>query len=297
MTLRRSDAFEDMGRGRRFASAIACMLAACFAIGWVVSASADPASSAIPAQVRALHTLTDLGTNVDSFCRTLIENAATEMANPASPMNQNFDAATRTRWFAAIETACKTDEARERHLAAFAAGYDPTSARAVTDWYTSETGSRLLALEQAAAETDWDAEVLPFIEQYNREPVPVERVKVAERIDAATGATEDAALLQAGITSILTYGGRALAPEAERMPRAEIDAQVEALRQQLAGQMRAQQAIVFMFVYRDASDAELEAFAEFSESDAARWLFATHRMAMLQLIAETREDIEARLGG
>jgi hypothetical protein len=274
------------------------MAVVCLVAGWTAPASADPAArAAIPAQVRALHTLADLGTNVTSFCTTLIDNAAAEMTNPASTLNQNFDAATRTRWFAAIEAACNADEARERHLAAFAAGYDPESARAVTDWYTSETGRRLLALEQAAADTDWDAQVLPFIEEINREPVPVERVKIAERIDAATGATEDTALLQSGITSILTYGGRALAPETERVPRAEIDAQLEALRQQIAGQMRAQQAIIFMFVYRDASDAELEAFAQFAESDAARWLFATHRMAMLQLIAETREDVEARLGG
>ena len=38
----------------------------------------------------------------------------------------------------------------------------------------SETGARLLALEAAAGETDWDAEVSPFIDQITKEPVPVE---------------------------------------------------------------------------------------------------------------------------
>jgi len=259
--------------------------------------AAGGGAEVIPAQVRALHTLADLGTNVDSFCATLVDNAKAEAANAESAIWHGLDAQARTRWLDAIQAACQPEQARERHLAGFAAGYDAEAARAVTDWYTHETGRRLLALEAAAAETDWDAEVTPFLQQYDREPVPLERVELSERIDAATGATEDAALLQAGIASILSFGVRALAPAAERVPREQIDAEVEALRQSLVHQMRRQQSIVFLFVYREASTAELAAFADFTETPAARWLFASHRMAMLQLISEVREDVEKRLGG
>lgn len=287
--------FGALGRGLGVFVAVG-LVAAVGVIGSaaLVGAAGAP-SPVIPAQVRALHTLADLGAHVDSFCATLVDDARAEAASSESPLGRSLDAPARARWLAAIETACQPQRARERHLAGFAAGYDAESARAVTDWYMGETGRKLLALEAAAAETDWDAEVVPFIEQYNREPVPLARVALAERIDAATGATEDAALLQAGIASILAHGGRALAPEAERLPRQDIDAQIEALRVSVAQQMRRQQSIVFLFVYREASDEELAAFADFTETPAARWLFATHRMAMLQLISEVREDVEARL--
>ena len=258
-------------------------------------AAAAEAPPAVPAQVRALHTLADLDTNVRSFCLTLVESAGAELTNPGSALQTLFDADTRTRWMAAIEQSCVPESASERHLQAFAAGYDPESARAVTDWYTSEAGRHLLALEAAAASTDWEAEVVPFVDRITKEPVPVERVKLVDRIDAATGATEDAALLQAGIVSIQTMTSQALLPADQRAPTEQIDAQLELIRQSTVQQMRAQLSIIMLFMFQEASDEELAAYADFTESKPARWLFATHRMAMLQLIAEVREDAVRRL--
>ena len=269
-------------------AAIACFVFTAF------SAAAD-APPAVPAQVKALHTLADLDTNVRSFCLTLVESAGAELTNPGSALQTLFDAETRTRWMTAIEKSCVPDEASARHLQAFAAGYDPEAARAVTDWYTSEAGRHLLALEAAAANTDWEAEVVPFVDRITKEPVPVERVKLVERIDAATGATEDAALLQAGIVSIQTMASQALLPAEQRAPTEQIDAQLELIRQSTAQQMRAQLSVIMLFMFQDASDEELAAYADFTESKPARWLFATHRMAMLQLIAEVREDAVQRL--
>jgi len=252
---------------------------------------------AIPAQVRAVHQLADLGVNVESFCATLIENAEVALDADGHPLTSQIGTEQGARWLASIRGACEPQHATERHLAAFAAGYDAESARAVTDWYTSETGARLLQLERAAATTDWDAEVSPFIDQIVKEPVPIERVKLFERIDEATQSTADAAELQAGITSILTYSLQPLLPPADRTPPELIDEQLTALRAHLTQQLRGQQSIIFMFVYRGASDAELAAFADFSESAPARWLHTNHRMAMLQLVAELREAIVAELGG
>ncbi len=281
------------GRGAR-AALLVCLMALGSAVA-APFAQAEP--TAVPAQVRALHQLTDLSTNVESFCQTLVETAQLTIQTPDHPMTKQLDASQRERWLSAVTKACEPDRAVERHLRAFAADYTPDAARAVTDWYTSETGKHLLALEAAAAETDWDAEVSPFIDQITKEPVPVERVKLFERIDAAVQSTEDAALLQAGVGEILTYAARALMPEAERTPREAIDQQLAALRTHYAQQMRNQQSVVFMFVYRGASDEELAAFADFAESPAAHWLHASHRMAMLQLIAELREEVEAELSG
>ena len=271
------------------------------AFGPVASSADSPPSTSpstspvIPAQVRAVYRLADLGTNVETFCLTLVENAGIELANESGALHQQLDAMQRTRWLSAIQTACQEDHARERHLAAFAVGYDAENARAVTRWYTSDTGRHMLEIEIEAAQTDWDAEISPFIDRITKSPVPVERVKLAERINAGSHAIEDTAMLQAGIASILTYGARALQPAGERTSRKGVDEQIEMIRQQIAYQMRAQQSVIFMFMYQDASDAELLAFAEFAESDAAQWLFASHRMAMLQLISEVREQVEAQL--
>jgi hypothetical protein len=273
------------------ARALACAL-------WLLGAAAvaADASKPVPAQVRAVHRLADLGGNVESFCTTLVETAELTLQTPNHPVASQLDAGQRERWLGAVKRACEPGRAIDRHLRAFAVGYDAAAARAVTAWYTSETGQRLLALEGAAAETDWDAEVSPFVDEITQEPVPVERVKLFERIEAALQTTEDAALLQAGIAEILTYSARTLQPETERAPREEIDRQLALLRSQYAGALRQQQSIVFMFVYREATDEALAAFADFAESDAARWLHTTHRMAMLQLVAETREQIEGELG-
>lgn len=270
-------------------------LAVCLAAS-VCSADAYADGEAIPAQVQAVHRIVDLGSNVESFCITLVENAEYTLSTPGHPLAEKLTKPQRARWIAAIRAACEPERATRRHLAHFAGGYDAEAARAVTDWYASETGHRLLAFERAAGDTDWDAEVMPFVDAIVQEPVPVERVKLFERIDAATRSTADAAELQTSITEILTYAAEALLPVDERRSPEAIDAHLAALRAQFASQLAGQQSVVFMFVYRDARDADLAAFADFSESAGARWLHATHRMAMLQLVAELRAEIEATLG-
>lgn len=258
--------------------------------------TAHAAENVIPAQVRAVHQLADLGGNVTSFCATLVEQAEYTLQTPGHPLAQKLSKPQQTRWLAAVKEACEPERATRRHLAAFAAGYDSEAARAVSAWYTSEAGRRLLALEQGAADTNWDEEVMPFVDAIVKEPVPVERVKLFERIDRATQSTADAAELQAAISEILTFAAEALLPESERTPPEAIDRDLAAYRAHLTSQLAGQQSIVFMFVYRDASDADLAAFAEFSESPPARWLHTNHRMAMLQLVAELRAEIEASLG-
>ncbi len=261
------------------------------------ASTAQAARSPVPAQVRAVHQLAHLSANVEAFCATLVETAEATAGSADPSMLQVLDDAARARWLAAIRDACQPDAARERHLRAFAVGYEADAARAVTDWYTSDTGRRLLALETSASETDWETEVSPFIDRLMKEPVDVERVKLFERIEAALQTTEDAAQLQAAIAEILTWSAQPLLPEAARTPPAEIDRELAALRLHFGQQLRRQQSVIFMYVYRDASDAELAAFADFAESPGARWLNASHRMAMLQLVAELREEIVAELGG
>jgi hypothetical protein len=260
-------------------------------------ALADSPPGPVPAQVRAMHRLARLDGNVESFCATLVETAQLMLQTPDHPLLQQLDGAARERWLAGIQQACEPGRATELHLRAFAAAYQAEAARAATAWYTSETGQHLLSMEAAAAETDWDAEVSPFIDEIFREPVQLDRIALFERINAAMQTTEDAAILQAGISEILTYAARALLPEAERTPREAIDRDLEALRVHYGQQMRNQQQVVFLFVYREASDAELAAFADFAESPGAQWLNASHRMAMAQLISALRADVEAALGG
>jgi hypothetical protein len=274
-------------------------LLALLALGLTLGAPVPAFAKAtvVPAQVRAIHQLADLGSNVQSFCETLIETAEITLRTEGHPIATQLDATQQKRWLASMRHACDVERANERHLAAFAADYNPEAARKVTDWYASDAGKRLLALENAAAETDWDAEVVPFIDEITKVPVPVERVKLFERIDTAVGSTEDAAILQSGIGEVLTWGAQALLPPAQRTPRAELDAQFAALRNQYAGQMRAQQSVIFMFVYRQATDEDLEAYTVFVESPSARWLHTSHRMAMMQLIAELREEVAQEVQG
>ena len=283
--------------GRRRPVTLAAALVCAIAFGLWLGPAAHAETKPVPAQVRALHRLARLDGNVASFCATLIETAELTAGDAEHPTMQKLDPAARSRWLAHIRNACEPARATEQHLRAFAADYDAEAARAVTDWYTSETGAKLLALEAEAAETDWDAEVMPFVDRIMKEPVPIERVELFERIDAALQPTEDAALLQAGIGEILTWSIQPLLPEADRTPRGQIDQELAALRLHYEQQMGRQQSVVFMFVYRDASEEELAAFADFSESKSARWLNACHRMAMLQLIAELREELVASLGG
>ncbi len=267
------------------------------ALAVAVAERSGATTSTIPAQVRAVHQLADLRANVEAFCATLVETAEATARVADHPTLSKLDATARTRWLAEIRGACEPDAATERHLRAFAVGYDPDSARAVTDWYASDPGRRLLLLEAAAGETDWESEVSPFIDRLTREPVDLERVKLFERIDAALQTTEDAAQLQVGIGEILTFAAQPLLPERERTDSAEIEQELAAMRVQMAQQLRQQQSVIFMFVYRDASTEELEAFAAFAESPGARWLNASHRMAMQRLVVELRQEIVARLGG
>ncbi len=138
----------------------------------------------------------------------------------------------------------------------------------------SETGRRLRALEsQADSELDEDA-YSAYVDELFAAPVPLERIRLLERLAVATRGAQIAADIESIAARVVARavdrrGGEtsdALAAAFERIDRQRVET---------VATLRAQSMVSMQYVYRRASDQELAEYVAFAESPAGAWLVDT----------------------
>lgn len=153
--------------------------------------------------------------------------------------------------------------------------YDADAMARVLTWYRTPTAKKIVRLEQSLGDATQAAAQKAYLATLEDKQPSEERLVLVFRIDEGTSASEEtmAAFKTAangwnlGIQRVMSEGGQARAQQIERvltLYRAQIR---DVLSEDILRDM--------MYVYRHATDAELRAYAEFLESDAGKWFFAT----------------------
>lgn len=171
------------------------------------------------------------------------------------------------------------------------ANLDGGDAKAAMAWLESPLGQRATELEARADSPAVRQAIMQRLQAGEGSGVSDARQALIDRFDAATRASDMAVEMVMGVQrGLLTAILRAAGAPAEQLDMAL--GQIKASRPQIEAAVAAQNQVSFAVVYADLSDAEMEKYVEFAESDAGR---AYHR-AMFEGFARAMESAAERSG-
>ena len=173
--------------------------------------------------------------------------------------------------------------------------YDPQLMGVFVAQLRTPTLRRLTAME-VEADTPELAQKLPaFAAGLKANPPPAARMSRLARLDAATGTAAymlelRGAVVRAGVRAI-----EPMLPPARRPKPGAVDAAIAGMIAQQRDLMRQEVLVLFLYVYRGATDAELDEYIAFEESEAARWFQGLYRRALIEGLAAASENAVRRI--
>jgi hypothetical protein len=159
-------------------------------------------------------------------------------------------------------------------------------------WYDSPLGRRITGLELAALISLGGPDALAELE---RDRPSARRLMLMERLDASGGASETTVDVTMAIVRSLTRAFQPAIPAVSRLSPSQLDEQLARARNRTLEKIR-DISLVNMFVsYRSLSDAELEQYVQFVESEGGQWYMGLMNGALLAGIDTAAESTAAEL--
>jgi hypothetical protein len=173
--------------------------------------------------------------------------------------------------------------------------YDADALTGVLAWYRSPVGRKITRLEEAAQAPGQRAarnRYLAGLEE--RQPSGYRLVVIFSIDEASRSSAATAGALKASMDG-WTLGIEQLAGERETQQIRQIEAALGKYRAESRDSVADDVLRESMHTYRDATDADLRAYAEFLESDAGKWLIGTafkaHQAFLDTAAAQIAEDL------
>ncbi|HEY5291944.1 MAG TPA: hypothetical protein VIJ43_06500 [Burkholderiales bacterium] len=167
--------------------------------------------------------------------------------------------------------------------------FDEKRLQALLKDYSTPAAKRMVELEQAAPSHE---ELAQFARSAAATPPSPQRTSLIERIDSATKASDlaiDAAF--ASLKGIALGSAGAGADKA-----AAVDKAIEKQRAAASKDIRNATLLNLAFGYRNASDAELEAYAKFYETENSKWFTGIVTASMLEEVKSASAQAGERIG-
>ncbi len=180
------------------------------------------------------------------------------------------------RWIVQTIDAAFSPEAYARPVKqALRGDYDADALTRVLVWNRSAAGRKIIRLERATAEPGGaQARDLYLATLENKQP-PENRLVLIFRIDEASHASEATWAADKAMLNGWNRGIEQVLSGSERHEVAQTRIAMDVFRAQLRDIVSDGVLREMMYAYREATNAELRAYAEFLESDAGRWFFNT----------------------
>ena len=167
--------------------------------------------------------------------------------------------------------------------------YDADALGRVLIWYRSPTGKKMVRLEQSGAEPGQLQARRKYLATLESKQPSEDRLVLIFRIDEASRASEATFAADKALTNGWNLGIEQVLSATERRELTQTQIALDIFRVQLRDVVSEEILREMLYVYRDAADGELRAYAEFLESDAGAWFFNTvykGRQALVEKAAD-----------
>jgi hypothetical protein len=265
----------------RLARVASLSLVACLLAGASLPAQAQDTSRARPRPAPSAPPAPkdEKGASLDEANR--ISGIRTHLTYVRSHMKQILDEDLRLdfdarRWLAQTIDSAFSPEAYTKPIRqALLDNYNADALARVLIWYRSPIGKKMVRLEQAGAapgQLQARSKYLATLE--NKQPSE-DRLVLIFRIDEASHLSEATFAADKALTNGWNLGIQQVLSATEQREVTQTQLALDVFRAQLRDVVSEGILREMMYVYRDATDAELRGYAEFLESDAGAWFFNT----------------------
>jgi hypothetical protein len=155
---------------------------------------------------------------------------------------------------------------------------------------------KLTKMEIAAAnDPDASGKMSSYLAQLEQTPPSKKRMALIHALDQSCDSSNFVATTQASIYRVVTETLNSGYPPVKRVTLQDIDEQI-ALRKQQSLTAASQFVINnTLYIYRDASDDDLQAYVNFLHTEAAAWFYSLLRQAWINSIRDIGRDVAWRI--
>ncbi len=255
-----------------------------FALAFSAGADSEPYSQ----DTRDLYRLSGLETQIASLELQIVENISIQ----TQPLSEDI----RRTLIESVGGQFDSGAVREAALARLEEGRNPAHSKAALDWLRSPVGRRITKLEEAGSTRDGFLEIQAYARALAEQPPPQDRVTLAERLDAVTGATDLAVGATLGSSLVIAVVINATRPVPDQISLDDLREVIEAQREQLRPLLQQLTLVSFLYMVRELPEGDLERYIGFLESDSGAWYNALASKVMVQALATLSVRIGEVLG-
>ena len=189
--------------------------------------------------------------------------------------NPNLDAEVRQWLWRTLDVSFSPEAYTKPVRQALLDNYDADFLTRVLVWYHFPAGKKMVRLEQSGVEPGQAQARNRYLATLENRQPSEERLVAVFRIDEASRATEGTFGAIKAVVNGWNRGIEQVMSDQAQQRAAQGEIARDFFRAQMRDTVSEEVLRELMYTYRGATDADLQAYAEFLESDAGRWFFST----------------------
>jgi hypothetical protein len=153
-------------------------------------------------------------------------------------------------------------------------GYTPERFQALSEWLHSPVAPKLTDLERRGYSPQARPELVEFADSLSKKPPTQERLLLIHRIYEASRICDIEVETAIALVHTTAQAISPALPKEKRYGANELDRALGGVKSRYRAVMKNARLVQYLFAYQSASDAELEQYADFLESDSGEWLIS-----------------------
>lgn len=152
--------------------------------------------------------------------------------------------------------------------------YSPERLPALTEWMRSPVAQKLAERLRLAYSAESRPELVAFASSLSKTPPPQPRLLLIHRLYDALRLSDMEVESTIALVHTTAQAISPALPKEKRYGASELDRALGSVKSRYRSVMTNARLVQYLFAYQSASDAELEQYAGFLESDSGRWLIS-----------------------
>jgi hypothetical protein len=210
-----------------------------------------------------------------SGLRNHLTRVRVRMKQTIEDNNPNLDADVRQWLWRTLDVSFSPEAYTKPVKQALLDNYDADFLTRVLVWYHFPAGKKMVRLEHSGVEPGQDQARNKYLATLENRQPSEERLVAIFRIDEASRASEGTFGAIRAVVDGWNRGIEQVMPEQSQQRAAQGAIARNMFRAQMRDAVSEEVLRELTYTYRGATDAELQAYAEFLESDAGKWFFST----------------------
>jgi hypothetical protein len=210
-----------------------------------------------------------------SGLRNHLTRVRVRMKQTIEDNNPDLDADVRQWLWRTLDVSFSPEAYTKPVKQALLDNYDADFLTRVLVWYHFPAGKKMVRLEHSGVEPGQDQARNKYLATLENRQPSEERLVAIFRIDEASRASEGTFGAIRAVVDGWNRGIEQVMPEPSQQRAAQGAIARNMFRAQMRDAVSEEVLRELMYTYRGATDAELQAYAEFLESDAGKWFFST----------------------